>query len=150
MKFKFVLEKVLKHKKILEEQAKKDFGLVSAKLREQEQYLINLEADLKTAYENKFQIQQSGGAVASYLEFFHYYYISQKKLIENQKSIIAGLAKILEDKRLYLVQMAREHKTFVMLREKKKIEFNKELKKREQKNLDEMNIMRQELRGRAI
>lgn len=150
MKFKFVLEKVLKHKKILEEQAKKDFGLVSAKLREQEQYLINLEADLKTAYENKFQIQQSGGAVASYLEFFHYYYISQKKLIENQKNIIAGLAKILEDKRLYLVQMAREHKTFVMLREKKKIEFNKELKKREQKHLDEMNIMRQELRGKAI
>jgi flagellar FliJ protein len=150
MKFKFALEKVLKHKKILEEQAKKDFGLISAKLREQEQYLTNLEIDLKTAYENKYQIQLSGGAVASYLEFFHHYYISQKKLIENQKKIVEGLGKILEEKRLYLVQTAREHKTFVMLREKKKAEFKKELNKREQKHLDEINIMRQELRGRAI
>jgi flagellar FliJ protein len=150
MKFKFALEKVLKHKKILEDQAKKDFSIVATKLHEQEQFLVNLETDLRTAYENKFQIQQSGGTVAAYLEFFHHYYISQKKLIENQKKIIEGLEKILEEKRLYLVQMAREHKTFIMLREKKKAEFKKELNKREQKRLDEMNIMRQELREKAI
>jgi flagellar FliJ protein len=146
MKFKFQLEKVLDHKKILEDQAKKDFGEVSKKLRDQEKYLVDLEADLTTAYQNKFQVQQMGGSIASYLDFFHHYYISQKKMIENQKKIIMGLAKILEEKRLFLVQAAREHKTFVMLKEKKIIDFKKEVKKRDQKRIDEMNIMRQELR----
>lgn len=146
MKFKFHLEKVLNHKKILEDQAKKDFGEISKKLRDQEQFLKNIEADLTTAYQNKFQVQQTGGVITSYLEFFHNYYLSQKKLIENQKKIVQGLTKILEEKRLFLVQAAREHKTFNMLKDKKIIEFKKELNKREQKRIDEMNIMRQELR----
>lgn len=150
MKFKFALEKVLKHKKILEDQAKKDFGEVSKRLRDQEQYLVNLEADLTTAYENKHQIQRSGGNITAYLDFFHNYYIAQKKLIENQKRIIQGLEKILEEKRQFLVQAARDHKTFLMLKEKKKLEFKKELNKRDQKRLDEMNIMRQEIREKAI
>lgn len=150
MKFKFALEKVLKHKKILEDQAKKDFSEISKRLRDQEQYLENLEQDLKTAYDNKYQIQKMGGNISAYLEFFHNYYGAQKKLIENQKKIIQGMTKILEEKREFLVQAARDHKTFVMLREKKKQEFRKELLKREQKRLDDMNIMRQEIREKAI
>lgn len=146
MKFKFQLEKVLNHKKILEDQAKKDFGEISKKLREQQQYLANLETDLTSAYQNKFKVQQAGGSIASYLEFFHNYYISQKKMIENQKKIIDGLVKIVEEKRQFLVQAAREHKTFTMLKDKKIIEFKRALNKREQKRIDEMNIMRQELR----
>ena len=146
MKFKFHLEKVLNHKKILEDQAKKDFGEISRRLREQEKYLENLELDLKTAYQNKYHIQTMGGSIASYLEFFHHYYGAQKKLIENQKAIIAGLQKILEEKRQFLVQAAREHKTFNLLKEKKIIEFKKEVKRREQKRIDDINIMRQEMR----
>ena len=147
MKFKFALEKVLKHKKILEDQAKKEFGEISKRLREQEKYLADLEADLKTAYENKYHIQKMGGNIGAYLEFFHNYNNAQKKMIENQKKIIQGFEKILEEKRQFLVQAARDHKTFTMLKEKKKLEFKKELNKREQKRLDEMNIARQ---GKAI
>jgi flagellar FliJ protein len=148
MKFKFQLEKVLNHKKILEDQAKKDFGEVSKKLRDQEKYLENLETDLSKAYQNKFELQLMGGNISSYLDFFHQYYISQKQMIENQKKIVAGLTKILEEKRLFLVHAAREHKTFTMLKEKKILEFKKEKNKKEQKRIDEMNIMRQELRER--
>ncbi len=143
MKFKFHLEKVLKHKKILEDQAKREFGEISRRVREQEDYLKNLENDLSIAIENKYRIQQMGGSIASYLEFFHYYYGAQKQMIENQKKIIQGLEKILEEKRQFLVQAAREHKTFIALKDKKKEEFIKEQKKREQKRLDDMNIMRQ-------
>lgn len=150
MKFKFALEKVLKHKKIIEDQAKKDFGVVARKLHEQEQYLKNLETDLQTAYDNKYQVQKMGGAVASYLEFFHQYYLTQRQMIENQKKIIQGLEKILEEKRQFLVSAAREHKTFIMLKEKKKLEFKKEMNKREQKRIDDMNIMRQEIREKAV
>ncbi len=147
MKFKFHLEKVLGHKKILEDQAKKDFGEISRRLREQEEYLENLLLDIQIAFNNKHKIQTTGGSVTGYLEFFHHYYISQKALIENQRQIVEGLTKILEEKRQYLVQAAREHKTFIMLKEKKKEEFKKETKKREQKRIDDINIMRQ---GRAV
>jgi flagellar FliJ protein len=146
MKFKFHLEKVLNHKKILEDQAKKDFGEMSKKLRDQEDYLLNLQSDLKAAYEYKFHVQKTGGNIAGYLEFFHNYYLTQKKMIENQEKIIAGLTKIVEEKRQFLVQAAREKKTFTMLKDKKIIEFKKEVNKREQKRIDEMNIIRQELR----
>lgn len=149
MKFKFHLEKVLKHKKILEDQAKKEFGEISKRVREQEQYLENLENDLKIAFENKYRVQQMGGSIASYLEFFHYYYGAQKQMIANQKKIIEGLTRILEEKRQFLVQAARDHKTFIMLKEKKKEEFRKEMLKREQKRMDDMNIMRQEMRERS-
>lgn len=143
MKFKFHLEKVLKHKKLVEDQAKREFGEISRRVFEQENYLKNLEEDLCIAFENKYRIQQMGGNIASYLEFFHYYYGAQKQLIENQKKIIEGLQKILEEKRQHLIQAAREHKTFIALKEKKKQEFIKEQKKRDQKRIDEMNIMRQ-------
>ena len=144
MKFKFALEKVLKHKKILEDQAKREFGEISKILQEQEEFLAKLEADLQTSYQNKFEVQKIGGNISAYLDFFYNYYISQKKLIENQNQIITGLKKILEEKREFLIHAAREHKTFTMLKEKKRQEFRKELKKREQKHLDELNMMRHE------
>lgn len=143
MKFKFALEKVLKHKKILEDQAKKDFGEISKRVREQEQYLQNLELDLQKAYEDKHRVQMMGGSIAGHLEFFHQYYKNQRQLIDNQKKIIEGLEKILEEKRQHLIVAARDHKTFTMLKEKKKLEFKKEMNKREQKRIDDMNIMRQ-------
>src|SRR5690606_25864216 len=103
--------------------------------------------DLQTAFNNKHKVQTQGGNVGGYLEFFHSYYISQKALIENQRKIVEGLTRILEEKRQFLIHAAKEHKTFTMLKQKKKEEFKKEMKKREQKRIDDINIMRQ---GKAI
>jgi flagellar FliJ protein len=142
MKFKFTLEKVLKHKKILQGEAHKDFVEISSKLAEQEQFLVDLEVDLKKAYEDKHAVTLMGGEVARHLSYFHEFYLMQKKLIEQQKRIITGLEKIVEDKRLRLVDAAREKKIFEKLKEKRKQEFKKQLDKKEQKRIDEVNIIR--------
>lgn len=141
-KFKYAFEKILRHKKLSEEQARRDFGEVQMKLAEQQAFLNNLEIDLKNSYNDKHKLQTRGGMVASSLLFFDDYYKLQIKMIENQKTIILGLKRILEEKRLRLVETAKEHKTFEKLKEKKKLEFKKEQNKIEQANIDEMNIMR--------
>jgi flagellar FliJ protein len=142
MKFNFQFEKVLKHKKILEGQAQKDFHEISAKLIEQEQFLKGLEDDLKKAYSDKHAVTVMGGEVAQHLAYFHEFYLMQKKLIEQQQRIIAGLEKIVEEKRLRLVEASREKKIFEKLKEKRKQEFKKQIDKKEQKRIDEVNIIR--------
>ena len=141
-KFRFQLEKVLRHKKILEEQAKRDFSEIKAKLDQQRNFLNDLESDLKKSYNDKYLVTKMGGEIAEYLGYFNEFNTAQKKLIDQQKRIVDGLEKIVEEKRLRLVEAAREHKTFIKLKEKKKEEFKKEINKKEQKRIDEMNILR--------
>ncbi len=141
MKFRFTFEKVLKHKEILEGQAQKDFMEISVKLKEQEKFLEELKGDLKKAYIDKHNILLMGGEVAKYLSYFHDFFITQKKLIEQQEQIIRGLNKIVEEKRHRLVEASREKKTFEKLKEKHKLEFKKKMNKQEQKRIDEVNIL---------
>jgi flagellar FliJ protein len=142
MKFRFTLEKVLKHKQVLEEEAKKDFAEINAKLNEQQDFLKGLEEDLEKSYRDKHAVTQIGGEISAYLSYFHDFYIVQKKMIEQQKRIIGGLEKIVEEKRQHLVEAARETKIFEKLKEKRKQEFKKQMEKLEQKRADEMNLLR--------
>lgn len=62
-KFKYPFEKILRQKKIAEEQARRDFAEVQSKLDEQHGFLKNLELDLKNSYNDKYRLQSNGGTL---------------------------------------------------------------------------------------
>ncbi len=148
MKFHFKLEKVLKHKHILEKQAQRDFAEMQKKLDEQLNILKDLENNLKNTYNERYNFIASGQNVSASLDFVQKAYDGYKVMIGNQKRIIEGLEKIVEEKRLRLVEATKERKVFEKLKDKKKEEFVRELKKKDQKRTDEINEMIQNQRGR--
>lgn len=148
MKFKFKLEKVLKHKHILEKQAQRDFAEMQKKLDEQLNLLKSLEDNLKNTYNERQAIIKTGTNVSANLDFVQKAFEGYRYMIQNQQKIIVGLEKIVEEKRLRLVEATKDRKVFEKLKEKKKDEFIKEKKRRDQKVTDEMNSMLANQRGR--
>jgi flagellar FliJ protein len=148
MKFKFKLEKVLQHKHILEKQAQRDFSEMQKKLDEQLNLLKSLEDSLKNTYNERQTIILAGGSVSANLDFVQKAYDGYRYMIENQKKIIIGLEKIVEEKRLRLVEATKDRKVFEKLKEKKKDEFIKDKKRKDQKTTDEINGMLANQRGR--
>lgn len=148
MKFKFKLEKVLKHKHVLEKQAQRDFAEMQKKLDEQLNLLKSLEDSLKNTYNERQAIVLAGVNVSASLDYVQKAYEGYIYMIQNQRKIIAGLEKIVEEKRLRLVEATKDRKVFEKLKEKKKDEFIKDKKRKDQKITDEMNGMLANQRGR--
>ncbi len=148
MKFQFKLEKVLKHKHILEKQAQRDFAEMQRKLDEQLNILKDLENSLKNTYNERYNFIASGQNVSASLDFVQKAYEGYKVMIASQMKIIEGLEKIVEEKRLRLVEATKERKVFEKLKDKKKDEYIREEKKKDQKRTDEINSMLQNQRGR--
>lgn len=136
-KFKFKLESILSIKIKLETQAKAEFGLEVAKLREEEEKL-----EVMRLRKEGFQMRLTD-AVQNIL------FIRQIKDLENSVENVKynmKLQRIVIRKQEQQVELAREkmneamkeRKTYERLKEKAFEEFLKELEKAERKEVDEL------------
>ncbi|MCK6598522.1 MAG: flagellar export protein FliJ [Bdellovibrionaceae bacterium] len=153
MKFKFRMQKVLEHRKTLENIAKADLESSQAKLNKEIEILQDM-IDLKKrsrllTYEAQVDTVQS---TASEKKFIFSQADSFQGLqdirIEKQKEIIKILEKEVESKREILKNRAIEYKIIDKFKEKKMEQFKDELKKKEQSEIDEIVVLRQAL-GRS-
>jgi flagellar FliJ protein len=143
MKFKFPLQKVMEHRKILEDIAQRDFQEVVVELKKNQSILNDLQDQLKFAYEQAFQIQHAkSGSTSEQLKQVHDFIMGQKIRIERQKAKIQECEKLVEDKREILREKAVDYKIIERLRDRKKTEHEQELGKKEQKELDEISVLR--------
>lgn len=140
MKFKFSLEKLLGHKKILEDIARRDYVDAQKKVDLEISKLSQFRDDLTQAYKQKFVVQNNGGAIGEALKSINEFMEGKKIEIKNQEIIIQGLQKISEEKRIRLVSAAQDHKVYEKLKEKKLIDFKTILKKKDKKNIDELVV----------
>lgn len=143
MKFKFNLDKVLRHRKILEDLAQKDFqeamSQYNAKLAEIEQ----MEEAKKSARETSFTLtRQTGGQVAESLKQIQEFLILQDIRIARERQKLAEIEKLVEAKREVLRQKAMDKKILERLETKKREEFQAERMRREQKEIDDNSSMR--------
>jgi flagellar FliJ protein len=146
MKFKFNLDKVLRHRKILEDLAQKEFQEASAELNREVQFLEQLR-DAKTEARDRAYSQQSqtGGQVLESLKQIHDFIILQDIRIEKQIQVIAQHEKVVESRREILRQKAIDTKIIRKLEQKKKEQFVEEQYRLEQKEMDDNSNMRFEL-----
>lgn len=136
-KFKFTLEKVLSHRKILENLAQRDFQEALAVLHAENAKLEAMERQKHEAFENRFQREVQGGPAAEALTQVHEYIKGQDVRIERQRKKIQEIEKQVEELRDILRQKAVDTKIIEGLRDRKQEEFRLEQKKLEQKKLDD-------------
>lgn len=142
MKFKFSLEKLLQHRRHLEDMAKKDYLEVLGKLEEEKTKLKNYYEAISGSRNYAHSLEDRGGQQAEGLVQSHIFVKGTEIKIESQKKIIEKCQIIVEEKLEILRQASIESKMMERLKENKKEEFKKVKNKSEQKFLDEMATLR--------
>ena len=143
MKFKFKLEKVLKHRQILEDLAQKDFQEAQAEANRQTAILDKMMNEKVEARKRAHSLQsQTGGQVLESLKQIHDFIVLQDIRIEKQIKVIQDCEKVVESKREILRQKAMDTKILKRLEEKKKQQFREEQRQIEQKEMDDNSSMR--------
>lgn len=142
MKFKFGLEKVLGHRKVKEDIAKKEYQEV-VHLVYQEQDKLNLMNEQKTnaRSEASKKINEGGSQGQQILQIYEFIK-GQDLRIERQTTKVKELEKLVELKQEILRRAAMDVKIMEKLKEKKKNEYIHEMNSREQKEVDELNVLR--------
>lgn len=142
MKFKFPLQAVLKHRKILENLAQKEFSQIQALLLEEELHLKHLENQLHESFLAAGVASTAGGTLSARLDQITEFKKLQGVLILKQKARVQEIQNMVEAKREILRAAAVEYKIMERLREKKFDEFRHTMQIEEQKELDELSILR--------
>ncbi|MBC7741670.1 MAG: flagellar export protein FliJ [Bdellovibrionaceae bacterium] len=142
MKFKFSLEKVLRHRSILVDLAKKDF-LEAQVVLNGEQAKLQSMIELKAAsLEQRAQEVQTKNTWTQSVEQINQFLTGQDLRISQQNQRLLGLEKLVEARREILRQALIEVKIIEKLKEKKKTEFLLEVDKKEQAEMDELSVLR--------
>ena len=138
MKFEFSYEKLLDHRKTVEEVAHRDYLLAQTQVDAAEKVLRGMYDDIAKSRTRIGKLEVEGGKAGPALGLLHDFIDGQKIRIERQRAKIRELLAEAERKHEILVEAAREHKTLQKLKEKRKQEFRKAVKKRELKAVDEI------------
>jgi flagellar FliJ protein len=143
MAFHFKLEKILQHRKNIENLARRDYIEAQAKLNEEKARLESYYKSIDKARESAYGVQSKGGAqTAESLCQIHDFIKGTEILIERQKLKVREEAKIVEDKQEILREASIEYKMIERLKEKKKEEYRLDLRKLEEKKLNDINTIR--------
>ncbi len=138
-KFKFNLQPLLDQKEMLEELARKDYMEIADKLRKEEERL-KVYVDLYRRFSENLDTMKKDGMEVSELRFQYRYIDSIKEFIESQKKLIAELKKTAEEKRAELTRASINKKVVEKAKERKKEEYDREVKRQEQKIMDEVAV----------
>ncbi len=139
MSFHFGLEKLMNHRKNLQDEASKNYLNSQAEYQKQNQILHQYYMDIETARKNGFEIQLSGGknSAESLCQINDYIKGTEFK-IEQQRQVVRRCLEKVEEMQELLREASIEYKIMEKLKEKKKEEFKEVEKKKEIKELDEM------------
>lgn len=142
MKFKFAFEKVLKHRKTLEEVAQTEYLEALADLNQEVDKLNQLQATLEESRRFSFETQNSGGQAGSALSQVFDFQKGQDVRIERQRKVIGEHEIKVEKLQEILRLKAIDYKIIDKLKGKKKEEFRVQENKKDQKRIDDLNVMR--------
>ncbi len=142
MKFKFPLEKVMQHRKVLEELAQKDFEEAQSELLAQKTKLQDMQDAVVRSREEAFRRQSEGGKASPVLVQSDEFIKGQDIRMERQREKIRECESLVENLREILRQKAIDYKIIEEFKERRFQEYKVERRKLEQKRVDDLNIMR--------
>lgn len=146
MGFKYRLEKVLKHRKSLEDLAKRNFLEAKAVLNEEEDLLNKFYESIHQSQEQRHNLVSLGGNAGEKLSQISDYIKGTEVKIERQKNIIKKQLAIVEERQRALQAAAIEYKMVEKLKERQYTAYRENEKKLEQKEQTEMANSRFEMR----
>lgn len=142
MKFKFAFNTLMKERKIRQDEARREFLQATQRVDEQQRILGAYRDSLSRAIDQIQNVRSGEGKVAASLTSLDEFVKGQKVRIQGQVRTVQGLEEIANQKRLVLVEAAREVKVLEKLKEKQYNEFKKKRLKHELKIIDEVAVMR--------
>jgi flagellar FliJ protein len=146
MKFKFRMQKVLEHRKTLEDIAKSDLEDAVHRYNAEVEKLQKMIDDKKQSRVVTFDYQTDQQTSGIEKKFIFAQADSFQKLqdirIEKQKEVVKVLEKEVESKRDFLKIKAIDYKIIDKFKDNKREQFKDELKKKEQNENDEIVILR--------
>ena len=143
MKFKFGLQKVLEHRKTLENIAQRDFQQALQNLKAEIDLLNHMKKQKHQAFHQGMNIHiHDRRYIPPRLQQTHEFLIGQDKRIERQKAKVQEMEIEVEKYREILREKVISTKIIDKLKEKKYKAFLAEQNILEQKELDELNVIR--------
>ncbi len=142
MRFRFRLEKLLDARRIQQELAQKDFAEALHELRIHENKIQEMQELEKNSYQQLGQALQQGGQQTSVMQNIAFFQRGLKLSMANIQKQIEGLQSVVEEKREVLREKMIEYKMIEKLKEKKFQQFLHEAKRSEQKDIDEISVLR--------
>ena len=137
--YKFRLEPVLKHRKLLEEDVQKDFAIVKRQLFEEKERLLHLERE-KDRISRELQEKQTKSMNVSDVLLYADFIQQVSREIEKQSAKVLETEKNVEQKREELVGAMKSRKAIDRLREKGFQSHVQDLTKKEQDLMNETAI----------
>lgn len=146
MGFKFRLEKVLHHRKSLEDSARKSFLEAKAALNEAESVLQSFLQSIQDSQNERLTIIRSSGNQSERLRQIADYIKGTEIKIDRQKALINKQLAIVEERQRALQEASVEYKMVDKLKERQQLLYRENEKKLEQKEQNEIANSRFELR----
>jgi flagellar FliJ protein len=142
MKFEFALESLLKHKKTLEDLARKEWAEAQGQVDEANNKLKDMFNQIDDARTRTSRIEKAGGQKAGDLVSIDEFIVGQGLRIEKHRELIRDLMIEAERRHALLVEAAKETKTLEKLRERQFEEYRLRRKKQDAKKMDEIIVTR--------
>lgn len=155
MKFRFRLQKVLEHRKRLEDEAKRKYFEAVARTQEAKDKLEAMYKAIDVSRNRAHQMlsgtQSSGGGheLILSLQDTDLFIRGQNIRIEQQRLVVRECKQAEEIEQDQLIQAAKDRQTLEKLREKKLQEFREGIERKEAAEVDDLNILRGVGRDRA-
>ena len=142
MKFKFKFDKIMHHREIEKNLAKGVFFRSKKDFDDAKAEMIEMQDKIHQARRFAHLVRQSmpNDHGWSILQWADHFIDGQKAWIEKYKKKLQRLQMVMEEKQEALVTATIEHKKLEKLAERQQQEFRKEMKKKEIKFFDEINI----------
>ena len=138
MKFEFSFEKLLEHKKTLEDIARRNWAEKQGELDKGLKKLEDMFGQIDESRQRALTLGTNGGATGPALVQIDEFINGQKIRIERHRASLRELMAEVERLHELLVEAAKERKTLEKLKERRLEEFKKLQKKREAKEIDEL------------
>ncbi len=135
-KFVFSLDKVLDYKEQVENNLRNEYSQIAQRVRLQEQKVNDLNAEF-AGCRNEFEARKKQGCTVSTMLTYDGYLNSIRRQIEAEKKVLAQLRQEEEKKRQEMVRAKVETSSFERLKEKKKTEYEKEARKKDEQFIEE-------------
>jgi len=142
MKFNFRLDTLMRHRKLLRDEAQREFQDAQNAVQKQLALIKSMYQELDNARFGAEKIQKQGGSCLPQLVQIEEYIEGQKIRIQQARQKARELLQVAEQKQEILIEKMQEHKVLEKLKEKQAASHRKEVSKRERINSDDMVLMR--------
>lgn len=142
MKFRFSFEKLLAHKRTLEDIARREYAEAQARVDAAEAELKRMYGQIDDSRKRALDLGLKGGTQGPALSQIDEFIRGQGVRIERHKLKIRELKTVAEEKQEALIAAAKERKIYEKLREKRLEEFKLLQKKHELKQVDDLVVTR--------